>query len=74
MRLDSGIDVSVSQQFSELSLTQDKCEGLNDLSSKFKPKDSTTNINLQKSSNQNTSPQHPTLLQKCFQPNEDGDT
>lgn len=73
-RLDSGIDISVSQQLSELSLTQDQSDNLNDLSSKSKPKDSTTNINLQKSSSQITSPQYPALLQKCFQPNEDGDT
>lgn len=79
MRLDSGIDVSVSRNFSELSLKDaDCCEKLNDLSSK--PKDSTTvcsNINKQAETNlQRTTAQSHinALLDKCFKQNEDGDT
>lgn len=79
MRLDSGIDVSVSQNFSELSLKDaDCCEKLNDLSSKSR--DSTSicsNINKQSETNlQRTTAQSQlnALLDKCFKQNEDGDT
>uniref|UniRef100_A0A1B6GZW1 Uncharacterized protein n=1 Tax=Cuerna arida TaxID=1464854 RepID=A0A1B6GZW1_9HEMI len=77
MRLDSGIDVtSVSQNLSELSVKDaESYNDLNDPSSKTKGP--TTNINEQFTSGQKTLeiPVHKqSLLEKCFEQNEDGDT
>uniref|UniRef100_A0A1B6LNK1 Uncharacterized protein n=1 Tax=Graphocephala atropunctata TaxID=36148 RepID=A0A1B6LNK1_9HEMI len=77
MRLDSGIDVtSVSQNLSELSVKDAEIyNDLNDPSSKSK--ESTVNINEQFANGQKALeiPVHmPSLLEKCFEQNEDGDT